>query len=207
MMLDRILFCTLSAMLAFATVGLSKSATAQSLQRLFTTPEQRLVLDRRRARASQPDLVDEVTELIAEVIDILPLEILKPVDVVYALQGIVRRGDNHYTVWLNNEALDQQDLPENMELLAPYSQGRLRIHKPRTGEYFDVRPGQVLNLTRGELLESYQVSLEPETEDEVEAAPIVLPPTTPLENTPATDALDDEQRLFQQLQESQEIIL
>ena len=157
MMLDRLLFYTLSALLVSGAIGLSESATAQSLQRLFTTPEQRAVLDRRRAGIDEPDLIEGITELIAEVIDILPLEALEPVDVIYALQGIVRRGDNHYTVWLNNEALEQQDLPENMELLVPYSQGRLRIHKPRTGEYFDVRPGQVLNLTRGQLLESYQV--------------------------------------------------
>ena len=43
-----------------------------------------------------------------------------------------------------------------MELLFPDARGRLRIHKDRTGESFDVMPGQVLNFTSGQLLESYQ---------------------------------------------------
>jgi len=211
MLLQRMLHYTLSAMLVVGIIGLSRSVAAQSFQRLFTTPEQRAVLDRRRAGIEEPELLEEVSELIAELINVLPLELEEPVDQVYALQGVVRRSDNYYTVWLNNEAIDQQDLPENMELLTPYSQGRLRIRKPQTGEYFDMKPGQVLNLTRGQLLESYQVVPEPE-EDTQSETPIqtetsALPsPAANIENRPGMELSDEEQLLFDQLLEDPGII-
>lgn len=77
-------------------------------------------------------------------------------DIVYALGGSMRKADGSYTVWINDFAYDQGNLPGNMELLSPYNQGQLRIRDSRSGANYDVKPGQVLNLTTGQLYESYQ---------------------------------------------------
>jgi len=69
----------------------------------------------------------------------------------------VERGDGGTLVWLNNQAYARDELPANVAILPPASQGRLRIVDLETGRAYTVRPGQVLNLTRGLLFESYQM--------------------------------------------------
>ena len=94
-----------------------------------------------------------------------------------------------------------------MELLAPYSQGRLRIRNLQTGESFDVLPGQVLNLTTGQLLESYQVSPPTESDDQAESGTIATASPAPAsENTPGVDELVGGEQLLEQPQSDQETI-
>lgn len=204
---NRILLFALSAILIGGAVSLSKSTTAQSMQRLFTTQQQRAELDRLRTAANRPELLEEKNEALIVLAEVPVLEEQESADEVYALQGIVLRSDSRYTVWLNNVAVDQQDLPENMELLAPYSQGRLRIRNLQTGESFDVLPGQVLNLTTGQLLESYQVSPPTESDDQAESGTIATAsPAAASENTPGVDELVGGEQLLEQPQSDQETI-
>lgn len=162
----------LSLVLISAVPGLSKLVSAQSLQRLFTTQAQRVELDRRRALIAPPEQLVETAQPEPERQAIAILVELLADDVVYALQGIVQRSNGDYTVWLNNEAIDRDKLPENMELTFFNSQRRLRIHKPGTTESFEMMPGQVLNLTQGLLLESYQAAAELSLAEQAESRAI-----------------------------------
>lgn len=129
--------------------------SAQSLQRMFSTPAARAELDRRRLQLESGVVIEETVE---ESLIEIPLftDDDEAVEIVYALGGSMRRADGSYTVWINDVAYDQSSLPANMELLSPFSQGKLRIRNSDTGANFDVKPGQVLNLTTGQLYESYQ---------------------------------------------------
>lgn len=128
--------------------------SAQSLQRIFSTPATRAELDRRRLRLESGVAIEEAVE--EPLIEIPLFADDEEVEVIYALGGSMRKADGSYTVWINDVAYDQNNLPGNMELLTPFSQGRLRIRNPDSGANFDVKPGQVLNLTTGQLYESYQ---------------------------------------------------
>lgn len=126
------------------------------LERLFTTPALRAELDRRRLRSLQPDSMR--TEPVAPApvqIPVVPDDAPEP-DTIYQFGGSMRRSDGSYTVWINDAAYAGNDLPDNMELVQPYSQGQVRVRDPDTGAQYLVKPGQVLNLSTGELMESYE---------------------------------------------------
>jgi len=127
---------------------------AQSLQRIFSTPEMRAELDRLRFQEASGVVIEEPVE--EPFIDIPTVMINEEKELIYALGGSMRKADGSYTVWVNDVAYDQGNLPENMELLSPFSQGQLRIRDSGSGANYDVKPGQVLNLTTGQLYESYQ---------------------------------------------------
>lgn len=129
--------------------------SAQSLQRIFSTPAVRAELDRIRFQIASGVVIEEPEEEEEALIDI-PFFSDEEEDLIYALGGSMRKADGSYTVWLNNVAYDQGSLPNNMQLLSPFSQGIVRIRDTDTGANFDVKPGQVLNLTMGQLYESYQ---------------------------------------------------
>ena len=128
--------------------------SAQSLQRMFSTPAARAELDRRRLQLESGVVIEETVE--ESLIEIPLFTDDEEVEIIYALGGSMRKADGSYTVWINDVAYDQSSLPANMELLSPFSQGKLRIRNSDTGANFDVKPGQVLNLTTGQLYESYQ---------------------------------------------------
>jgi len=132
-------------------------AQSQSVVRLFSTPAERAQLERQRIALYRPDLQPTVVEEEPELsVELPPLVEAEEPDIIYSLGGSVQRSDGLYTVWLNGNAVDQESLPGNMELLQPFQQGRLRIRHPDSGAVFELKPGQVLNLTTGELFESYE---------------------------------------------------
>lgn len=126
---------------------------AQELGRLFLTPEQRVHLEQLRIRSNQPQPVVEEEpepELPAPVID------LEPEEVLFSHGGSMRRGDGSYTIWLNGVAYSESSLPANVSLILPYDQGQLRVTDPDSGRSYRLKPGQVLNLSTGNLREAYQ---------------------------------------------------
>ncbi len=151
--MNRVRVCSLSLLLML-TIGVPATVKAQSVQRLFSTPAARAELDRRRFQQSQP--VTEITQpLVVPIIEV-PLVTDDAEEIVYSLGGTMQKSDGGYTVWINNIVYDQTNLPENMQLLTPFSRGQLRIRDTRSGRNYDVKPGQVLNLSTGQLYESYQ---------------------------------------------------
>lgn len=144
----------LVAMLVMAALAPAQ-VTAQSVQRLFSTPETRAELDRLRFLIATGAVIDE--PVIEEPVIELPIrDDDEEEDVIYVLGGTLRKADGTYTVWINDTAYDQTSLPPNMEMLAPYDRGQLVIRDDATGARYNVKPGQVLNLSTGQLYESYQ---------------------------------------------------
>jgi len=128
--------------------------SAQSLQRIFSTPAVRAELDRLRFQIATGVVIEESVD--EPFIDISIFTNDDEEEIVYALGGSMRKADGSYTVWVNDIAYDQNNLPRHMELLSPFSQGQLRISDSGSSANYDVKPGQVLNLTTGQLYESYQ---------------------------------------------------
>lgn len=155
--------------------GSAVESSAQSIVRLFFTPAERAELERQRLRGSRPEEISVLPEIPLQLVELpISLEDEEIVEVVYRVGGTMSRSDGRYTVWINDAAIYQEDLPTNIELLRPYSQGQLLISNEESGQSFNVKPGQVLNLTTGVLVESYQyvapapISEAPEqTEDAV----------------------------------------
>lgn len=135
------------------TIGPAQ-VSAQSLQRLFSTPAIRAELDRLRLQRASGVVIEAPEE--EPIVEIPVFTDAEEQETIYALGGSMRKADGSYTVWINDVAYDQGNLPGNMKLLSPFSQGKLRIRDSSSGENFDVKPGQVLNLTTGRLYESYQ---------------------------------------------------
>lgn len=146
------------SLLAAASIG-----EAQTLGRLFTSPTQRAQLERLRTQlpsssetALEP-LVEETEPepaVLDEVASIAP-------DIVYSLGGALTRSNGAVYVWINNELVDKESLPANMELLQPYARGQVRISDPSHNRTFVVKPGQTLNLTTGQLSEAYEIRQPP----------------------------------------------
>ena len=189
--------CELAAMvLAVFLVGSASIPAAQAqtgLSRLFTTPPLRAELDRRRLRQLQGAPVERQPSAVQ--LTLQDIESEQPIpDTIYALGGSMRRSDGTYTIWINSRSYAESDLPSNMELLQPYNQGQMRITDPESGANYIIKPGQVLNLTQGAILESYQyqaqttaavaaaANAEPGEEDAVPVdadAPAETGPTAP----------------------------
>ncbi len=150
----------LALALGLSTMLLPGDVTAQSVQRLFSSPTLREQLDRIRQRDDLSANDEEILSVDVPIFEDIFKEEAPPPDIIYTLAGAVKQRDGQYTVWINGQPIHQDDLPDNMELLSPFDQGKLRISNPLTGEVFQVKPGQVLNLSTGTLLESYQIKPE-----------------------------------------------
>ena len=144
---------------------------AQGVVKLFSTPAERAELERRRLLLARPESVTQEVVQPIELVE-LPTLIEEQTDIVISLGGSMLRSDGSYTIWINDVPVNQEDLPGHMELLTPFSQGKLRVRNAATGNSYDVKPGQVLNLTSGQILESYELaqmeSAEPEAVTESE---------------------------------------
>lgn len=149
----------LALALGLSTMLLAGDVSAQSVQRLFSSPTLREQLDRIRQRGDLTANDEEILSVDGSIFEDIFREEAPP-DVIYTLAGAVKQRDGQYTVWINGQPIHQDELPDNMELLSPFDQGKLRISNPLTGEVFQLKPGQVLNLSTGTLLESYQVRPE-----------------------------------------------
>jgi len=141
---------------SFVVLGATAPAQlmGQSVDRLFSTPAERAELDRLRFRIASGAPIEE--PVLNEPVIEMPVFDDEEEDVIYAVSGTMRKADGSYTVWINDVVYDHSNLPQNVELLTPFSQGILRIQDGRSSASYHVKPGQVLNLSTGQLYESYQ---------------------------------------------------
>ncbi len=130
------------------------AAEAQSLGRLFTTPAQRLALERQRTALFEEMAIQElrVPEQI-EVEEGAPAELG-----LVQLTGIVRRADGRHTVWLNNVPIDESELPVSVRL--DYLEGRAVLYFKVLGNEYPLKPGQSLDAATGQVREAYEISAE-----------------------------------------------
>ncbi len=150
------LFCFLFMLL------MSQSTLAQFHGKIFTSPEERAHLDALRdnflkntqekgfdiQEAAPPPLPETAEQ---EAADTAPIE--------YALGGILTRSDGSHTVWLNNQPVAEANLSSNMRLAidGPLVVLRIAIGTSR----FQLKPGQTLKASTGEIQEAYQRTLAP----------------------------------------------
>ena len=144
---------------AFLLVSLSSAAQAQTLGRVFSTPQERAYLDGLRRAQNTEQLQSQTQELRQEQSHDSELAAIQaPLPILFQMGGSVRRGDGSNSVWLNGVSVREEDLPSNARLEFSKGLGLLRIKTP-TGE-MTVRPGQTLNTSTGEVRESYELSAE-----------------------------------------------
>ena len=145
-------------MLCFALAAMSgQSATAQSLETLFTSAAQRAALDLNRERAAAGYLVDQAPIVVepAPVVIQAP-ERSRPAETVFTLGGTMVRSNGQFQVWINGRSYDADSLPAFMEMLQPHASGRLRISDPDSENSWTLSPGQTLDMVTGEVREAYQ---------------------------------------------------
>lgn len=146
-------------LVALLLVSLGSAAQAQTLGRVFSTPQERAYLDGLRRAQNAEQLQSQTQELRQEQSHDSELAVLQePLPVLFQMGGSVRRGDGSNSVWLNGVSVREEDLPSNARLEFSKGLGVLRIKTP-TGE-MTVRPGQTLNTSTGEVRESYELSAE-----------------------------------------------
>lgn len=133
-------------------------ARAQEIGKLFSTPEEREYLDYLRAEFllnSQEQGFDIDRTVTPEIPVVEEAPEPEPSVIEYSLGGIMNRRDGSRTVWLNNQAVNEADLPSNFTLLERNGALTLRIEDDR-GTFY-LRPGQQVNLTSGVVSESFQI--------------------------------------------------
>lgn len=142
---------TIAAWLIFLHFCFSLSAVAQPAPRLFTTPDLRAELERRRLGYVSPEPLSTV--IVDSISDLLAAD--EPEETIYSLEGLLSRDNGRSIIWLNGVAVPESELPDNIQIAKPLSKGQLKIVSASNQEY-QLMPGQVLNFSTGTLYESYQ---------------------------------------------------
>lgn len=122
---------------------------AQSGVKLFSSPQVRAELERRRLGLVDPTPTPTPIDIIANLIEPEEVE-----DVVFSLEGTLLKQDGTSILWINGVAVNESDLPQNIEVMQPPSLGRVKIIADRSE--FVIKPGQILNATTGTIYESYE---------------------------------------------------
>jgi hypothetical protein len=156
------LLCRLSliTLLLLTTSLLPEAGYAQyadQLGRLFSTPRERAELDEIRRIFLQDAPPGESLELPGIEIE-AEVRLPPPDDLYLMLDGTARRADGSYSLWINNEKVDQHQLPSNVRL------ARLGDLIVLWVNYLDklyvVRPGQVLHFASETVYEPYLLPAE-----------------------------------------------
>jgi hypothetical protein len=114
---------------------------------MFFTPAERAALDELRRRPVAVTAPQSTA--------------LPPAPERVTLDGVVRRSDGTTTVWLNNRLLEGKRTAEGLEVLEPKrtrGAGRITVRVPQAGRSVDLRVGQQLEVTTGEIKERYQLT-------------------------------------------------
>ncbi len=129
------------------------SAQEISLGRLFSSEDERRLLDAARTALFEEQQIDE---LLSE--DLFPAqeEPVYQLQGVVNLTGIVRHADGSYTIWLNGVPVREDDLPPNIVLDASAAVPSLRVQVGT--ESFSLRPGQILEADQRRVRESYEIT-------------------------------------------------
>ncbi len=129
------------------------SAQEVSLGRLFSTQEERRLLDAARTALFEEQQIDE---LLSEDLLLTQEEQVYPLQRVVNFTGIVRHSDGSYTIWLNGVSVRERELPPNITLDASSTLPSLRVQVGT--ESFSLRPGQILEADERRVRESYEIT-------------------------------------------------
>ena len=134
--------------LAAALVLVSFDAMAQPLERLFSTPEERALLDelRRERKIVAPD--PQVTEIVPDT----------PTVEQVTINGVVLRSGGTNSAWINGRQVDAgARTREGVRVdTSPAEGGRVKITLPSGAETIDLKPGQKIDVDSGVVVEAYE---------------------------------------------------
>lgn len=134
--------------LAAALVLVSFDAEAQRLGRLFSTPEERALLDelRRERKIVAPD--PQVTEIVPDT----------PTVEQVTINGVVLRSGGVNSAWINGRQVDAgARTREGVRVdTSPADGGRVKITLPSGAETIDLKPGQKIDVDSGVVVEGYE---------------------------------------------------
>lgn len=114
-------------------------AQAETLGRLFFTPQERTALDRERYQSGTPP------ERAGE--EPLPMESI-------TLNGHIRRSGGKSTVWLNGKPIQVNGAPQNVGI-SDKAAGEIAIKTPESGRTYPLKVGQTLTPGSGEIRDLY----------------------------------------------------
>ncbi len=134
--------------LAVVLVLVSYDAEAQRLGRLFSTPEERALLDelRRERKIVAPD--PQVTEIVPDT----------PTVEQVIINGVVLRSGGTSSAWINGRQVDAgARTREGVRVdTSPAGGGRVKITLPSGAETIDLKPGQKIDVNSGVVVEAYE---------------------------------------------------
>lgn len=173
----------------FVTAISTPQAHAQRLGRLFTTPEQRSVLNeiRTQAQFAEPELEPEPEPQTSNV-TVTEQESTGPSIANLTINGVVRRRGGRTTVWVNGREIDRGDVTREGVLVesATRRSGDVRLRLPSGTETIALRPGQKIDIRTGTVLEPYERSPSEDTQGAFLAKPegnsaqsVSTPPSLP----------------------------
>jgi hypothetical protein len=154
--------------------SLAPAHAAETLGRLFFTPEQRVTLDVARSKKTRVTLTTEKPD------EAPPPPTPLPEVVTY--RGLVQSSDGKTTVWLNNRAITEKDKAQGVVgKLRP--DGKLTVQGSQSGRSVDLKVGQRAELLSGAVEEGYARTPAP-------AQPDAKPDVKTGETTAAAPAAD-----------------
>ncbi len=124
------------------------SRAAETLDRLFFTPQDRVYLE--KLRWATPDSLSSLQEhnKTPAVTESKPK--------IFTLEGTVTKKNGVQALWLNSVKYNGTDIPANVELRPPFIAGQILFQVPETGKSYALRPGQSVDIRDGQIKESYQ---------------------------------------------------
>jgi hypothetical protein len=135
---------------------------AETLGRLFFSPDQRAQLDMLRTKRVVASQTKE-----------------EPPPEVVTYNGIVRRSDGKTTVWVNNQSMSEADLRDKPAIAGRVSRdGKIVLQATQPGTArTQLKVGQSAELLSGQVAESYNAAANTARDPKPEAAPKTAPST------------------------------
>ena len=153
-----------------------------ALQQLFTTPEEREYLDYLRTDFLERTALQGFDIQTEEIPDI-ETEALEQ-NVEFRLDAVITNQDGSHTIWLNGSPIREMDLPQDVDLVHLAGKDTLKIST--SSVTYLLRPGQTVNLSTGQLWESFEphpnstASTEDVSTEQIEPS---TPPISPVDGT------------------------
>jgi hypothetical protein len=179
----------------------SPISSAQLNGTLFSNSEERAYLDVLRSnflaeRLARGFDIQESDIVIPQIEEAAGTETAPEGPVYYTLGGIMNRRDGSRRIWLNNRALEENQLPANARVVS--NNGLLVLQFPTANGTRILRPGQTLELNTGSVVENYQ-RIQAETTTAQQSQAVAQGTDTPAESnvpsaaTPTTSQTTDTQ--------------
>jgi hypothetical protein len=127
------------------------AVTPPTFQRLFTTVNERVLLDQKRQRILHPKKIKKSGK-----------KAYKQLPKNLSINGFILREDGKNTVWINGKATKHKSRTEHgVRIRTDKRRGKVRIYLPDSGKRISLKAGQSLNTQDGKIQESYLLEPPP----------------------------------------------